>query len=377
MRNDLDFRVLGPVRVLRGQKSLPIGGVKRRSLLALLIAGRNRVVSVSTIADGVWEDNPPPSVTSSIQVSISGLRTALGDRDAPAAASLIETAPPGYRLRIESEQCDVGRFHNQRIVAMREQAAGRLESAAGLFRAALGQWSGRAYDDLLGMRFADDLAVELEEQRQATMESRVEVDLALGRHRELVSELGALTADYPLRESLWAHYMVALYRCGRQADALAAFRLLRKTLLEELGLEPSAEARKLEAAILAQADELDWQPPGRTPLPVAVTERETADIGTAQLRRQDGSTIPIGSTTLRIGRLQDNELVIEDPKISRHHAAIVPTRAGYLIADLHSANGTRVNQDQVLGDRLLASGDEITIGSAQFEFLMASDPSAP
>jgi DNA-binding SARP family transcriptional activator len=367
----LDFRVLGSVRVLRGPDLVPIGGVKRRCLLALLIAGRNRTVSVASIADAVWEDDPPPSVASSIQVSVSGLRAAL---DTGAGPQLIETVAPGYRLTIPSGSCDIDRFAQARDAATQERSAGRLTAAAELYRTALSEWSGRAYEDLAGIRFADELAVELAEQRLATVESRVEVDLALGRHRELVPELGALLAEEPLRESLWVHQMVALYRCGRQADALAAGRRLRTILADELGLEPSAAVRDLEAAILGQdprLNEPDLVPPQRQ---ASLTVRDRVDIGPAQLIGADGSSVTVDGCGLKIGRLADNELVIDEPKVSRHHATIVATRFGYLVTDLHSTNGTLVNGERVLGDRLLRDGDEIDVGSAHFRFLAAASP---
>lgn len=359
----LDFRVLGPVRVLRGAELVAIGGLKRRSLLALLIAGRNRPVSVASIADAVWEDDPPPSVASSIQVSVSALRTALGEEVSP-----IETVAPGYRLTVASGSCDLDRFGQARDAALRERQAGRLTAASELFQTALDEWSGRAYEDLAGIRFADELAVELGEERLATLEARVEVDLALGRHRELVPELSALLAEEPLRESLWVHSMVALYRCGRQADALAAGRRLRKILLEELGLEPSAAVRDLEAAILGQdprLNELSLIPPQR---PASMTVRDRVDIGPAQLVRDNGPSVTVDGCGLKIGRLADNELVLDEPKVSRHHATIVATRFGYLMTDLRSTNGTLVNGERLLGDRLLRDGDEIDVGSAHFRF---------
>lgn len=155
----LDFRVLGPVQVLLADLPVLLGGVKRRSLLALLIENRNRVVSVNAIAEALWGDRPPSSVASSIQVAISGLRSALADSHLPPGSSIIETAAPGYRLRIEDIHCDVGRFHQLRDRASSEERGGRLVAASQCYQQALDEWSGSAYEDLHDFRFAADLAV--------------------------------------------------------------------------------------------------------------------------------------------------------------------------------------------------------------------------
>ncbi|MEP7055314.1 MAG: BTAD domain-containing putative transcriptional regulator [Actinomycetota bacterium] len=368
MTGRFDFRVLGPVRVLCDGVEIPLGGSKRRSLLALLIANRNRVVSVSSIADALWGDDPPPSVASSIQVAVSGLRAALAGADETSARTFIETAPPGYRLVVDDSACDIGRFKQLRELAIRSQQSGRLAAAATAYCEALDEWSGAAYEDLLDLRFAAELAVALDEQRLATIEARIEVDLAAGKHRELVGELATLTSQYPLRESLWTAYMTALFRCGRQADALAAFRLLRTTLMDELGLDPSVGARELERAILAQDPALAWKVAGPDQPAPALTQREAVEVAPAHLRDQNGSCTPIDGSGLQIGRLADNSLVIDDPKVSRYHASIVATSAGYVITDLHSTNGTRLDGVLVVGPELLHDGNRIAIGTAEYEF---------
>ncbi len=363
----LDFRVLGPVQVLRGGAAVPLGGLKRRSVLALLIANRNRVVSVNTIADALWEERPPPSVTSSIQVAISGLRSTLAGSESERSGAIIETASPGYRLRIEDDQCDIARFRRGRELALTEQRAGRLVTASQFYRQALDEWSGSAYEDLRNSRFAADLAFSLDEERLATRESLIEVELALGRHRDLVGELAKLTADYPLRESMWTNYMTALFRCNRQADALAAYRLLRHTLMEQLGLEPSAGARQLEQAVLAQDPALAWSP---TPAHAAATLLASSgpeELAPAHLRDQHGRCTPIGRAGLKIGRMADNTLSIEDPKVSRYHATIAATAAHYMITD-HSVNGTRLNGALLTRSEVLTDGSRIEIGDARFEF---------
>lgn len=371
MSNAFDIRVLGPVRVLRGCDEIALGGVKRRSLFALLVSNRNRVVSVASIADALWEDEPPPSVASSIQVAVSGLRSVL---TAPAATvgPVIETAPPGYRLVVDDTTCDIGRFRAQRAMGKSAHAAGRLDEAADAYRRAVDEWSGAAYEDLREMRFASALAVALEEERLATIEARIDVELAAGKHRDLVGELATLTSEHPLRESLWTAYMTALFRCDRQADALAAYRRLRTTLMDELGLDPSPAARHLEAAILAQDDSLAWnEPPRAAPVSSPLTVREVVDTAPAYLRADDGTSTPIDGSGLQIGRLGDNGLVVDDPKVSRYHAVIVATTTSFVLTDLHSTNGTRLNGELVAGSRALSDGDEIAIGPARLRFVAA------
>ncbi|MEO6713428.1 MAG: BTAD domain-containing putative transcriptional regulator [Mycobacteriales bacterium] len=367
MSDRLDFRVLGPVRVLLDGREVALGGSKRRSLLALLVANRNRVVSVSSIADALWEDEPPPSVSSSIQVAVSGLRAALAAASVGTRA-LIDTAPPGYRLTVEESSCDLGRFRQLRAQARTAHSAGRLDDAADAYRLALDQWSGGAFEDLRDLRFACELAVALDEERLATVEARIEVELAAGKHRDLVGELSTLTAENPLRESLWTAYMTALFRCDRQADALAAYRVLRATLMDELGLDPSPAARTLESAVLAQDPSLAWTPPQAVQPQPLLTIREPVEIAPAQLRGEDGACYPVDGSGLQIGRLSDNGLVIDNPKVSRHHACIVATVNSYVLSDLHSTNGTKLNGELIAMPHALGDGDEIRIGDALFVF---------
>ncbi len=357
----LDFRALGSVAVLRDGQPLALGGVKRRALLAVLMAAPNRVVSTAAIVDAVWEDEPPASVGSAIQVSVSALRGLLG-------AEIIQTVPPGYRLVLATDQSDVQRFRSLSQQHAQARVRGDYRLAADLAHQALAEWSGRAYQDLAGLHFADDLAARLEEERLATLASRVELDLMLGRHAELVSELAALTAEHSLAESLWGHYMVALYRCGRQADALAAYRRLRETLLDELGLDPSASLRALEAAVLAQDPQLEWRPLAASEL--ALTQRDPLK-GVAWVTPEEGVPVVVPTSGLRIGRDPTNDIVVEHPRVSRRHATVVAGPGGYLVVDLHSTNGTRLNGDLVVGEHALADGDRITVGESTLLFSCA------
>jgi DNA-binding SARP family transcriptional activator len=356
----LVFHLLGPLTVVRDGAVLPLGGLKRRALLAVLVANRNRPVSVSAIIDAVWDDAPPPSGNASVQVAISGLRDLLGDR---AEARILRTVAPGYQLTVPDADVDLARFRMHRDGATKAVTAGRLGEAGALFRAALDEWSGRALEDLRGLRFADELAVSLEEERLAALQARLDVDLRLGAHREVVGELATLTSDYPLHEAFWAQYMLALYRCGRQADALAAYRSVRAHLLDELGLEPSPNLRHLEAAMLAQSPLLTLSQPQ-----VDETLREDVVLPPAGLLLEDGTQVPVTATGLRIGRMPGSAIVLDDPKASRNHAVVAASATGYVITDLHSTNGTRLGGEVVAGTRRLRDGDVIEIGSRRLVF---------
>jgi DNA-binding SARP family transcriptional activator len=243
----MDFRLLGPLEVVSERdQPLALGGVKQRSLLAVLLLEANQLVSTDRLIDQLWGAAPPATAAKSIQVYVSRLRKALGDQR-------LVTHPPGYVLRVEPSELDLARF---------EQLAGEArraapESAARKLREALAIWRGPALADLAYESFAQVEVARLEEMRLAVLEQRIEVDLALGRHAELVGELEALVTRHPLRERLRCQLMLALYRSSRQAEALDAYRAARCELSEELGLEPSEELKRLEQAILRQDRGLD------------------------------------------------------------------------------------------------------------------------
>jgi DNA-binding SARP family transcriptional activator len=239
-----EFRILGPLAVVAADgEELPVVGQKARAVLTLLILRANEVVSTEFLVDALWGEQPPRTATTSLQNSISALRKLLG-------ADVLVTRPPGYVLSVESDAVDALRF--ERLVA----AARELEPAerAAQLRAALELWRGDPLPDLA--LSAEPLAGEvrrLEELRLAALEERIDADLALDRHPELVAELEALVARNPLRERLRAQLMLALYHSGRQADALRVYQDARRELVDELGLDPSPQLQELHAQILRQA----------------------------------------------------------------------------------------------------------------------------
>jgi DNA-binding SARP family transcriptional activator/class 3 adenylate cyclase len=242
----LEFGLLGPLEVLDEEKRpLPLGGQKQRAVLALLLLERGRVVPTDRLVDRLWGEEPPPTATTSLQNTISRLRKLLG-------ADRLVTKPPGYAVRLESQELDLARF--ERIVAAARELPPEPRAAA--LREALALWRGPPLADFQYESFALGEAARLEELHSSVLEDRIDADLEAGRHSELVGELESLVSKYPLRERLRGHLMLALYRCGRQAEALQAYQEARRVLVEELGIEPSARLQELERAILRQEDAL-------------------------------------------------------------------------------------------------------------------------
>jgi len=234
----MEFRILGPLEVREAGRVLRLGGSKQRALLASLLLHANEVVSRDRLSDELWGTSPPNTAPTALQVYVSQLRKALG-RD------LILTQPPGYLIRVSDGELDLHRFERLVATAQAEEPV----QAARLLREGLALWRGAPLAEL-GDSFARAERARLEEQRLAALEQRIEAELALGRHAELVPELEGLVLEQPLRERLRGQLMLALYRCGRQADALEVYRSGRRLLAEELGLKPDDELQRLERAIL-------------------------------------------------------------------------------------------------------------------------------
>jgi DNA-binding SARP family transcriptional activator len=241
----MEFRVLGPLEVREGALPLAVGRGKERALLAFLLLQANAVVSTDRLIDVLWGENPPPTAQTALQVYVSKLRKRLGP-------TRIVTRAPGYVLELEAEELDLHRFERLSSAGASALAAGDPEGAAAMLREALSLWRSPPLADLAYEAFVQPEALRLEELRVAALEQRIEADLALGRHTQVVGELESLVAQHPLRERLRGQLMLALYRSGRQADALQAYQAARRALVDELGLEPGAPLQELERAILRQ-----------------------------------------------------------------------------------------------------------------------------
>jgi peptide/nickel transport system substrate-binding protein len=273
----MDYRILGPLEVLSGDRELELGGEKQRSLLAILLLHANEPVPVDTLLDGVWGEQLPPTAHKTLQGYISRLRKTLANGDDRAdgggSSSVLLTRGRGYLLRVEASELDLDRFRS--LVEQGREALARQDpdQAATLLREALVLWRGPVLADLSYEAFAQPAIAQFEELRLAAVEERIEADLALGRERDLVGELSALVERNPLRERLRIQLMLALYRCGRQAEALDVFQEYRRGLAQEIGLDPSARLRDLESAILARDPSLERHP-GQS-APAAVTARSS------------------------------------------------------------------------------------------------------
>ncbi|MET8774119.1 BTAD domain-containing putative transcriptional regulator [Nocardia sp. NPDC050713] len=366
----LDVRVLGPVRLLVGGEPVAVGGPKPRALLAALTVNRRRAVASAALADMVWNEDPPDSYAASLQVFVSNIRKALRNSGVD-PAQVLRTESSGYRLEISEEACDIGRFEATRDAAAKAAGVGDHAAAAQLFGNALREWSGRALSDLAGLQFADGFATAMDEERLLAVSARIDAEIVCGRASSVISELVSITNEHPLREPLWGQLITALYLSGRQADALDACRRVRTVLADELGIDPGPALVELEQRVLRQ-EPLNTMEFKRTErMAAAMTETVTElprSVRSGQLRMPDGRVQPIALGGMRIGRMTDNDLVLDDPKASRYHAHIMPSRAGLLIKDLHSANGVYINEEAIESGALLADGDVIRIGATILTF---------
>ena len=244
------FRILGPLEVVDPSGApVRLGGPRQRAVLAILLLSANRVVSIDRLADDLYGGEPPATAVTQVQRQISDLRKLLG----PA----IETRPPGYLVRAGLQTLDLSRFERLAEDAGTALAHGAPERAAACLREALALWRGPPLADLAYEPFAAVPIARLEELRLACVEQRIEAELGLGEHRRLVAELEELVREHPTHERFTAQLMTALYRSGRQDDALAAYRSLRRALVEDFGIEPTPELSRLEQAVLSQDPSLD------------------------------------------------------------------------------------------------------------------------
>jgi DNA-binding SARP family transcriptional activator len=315
----LEFRILGPLEAVAGGRPLPLGGQKQRALLALLLLEGGRVVSSDRLLDALWAGDPPATATASLQNFVSQLRKTLG-------AEAIETRPPGYRIRLEDAALDLA--HVRRLVD--EARASDPPRRARLLEEALALWRGEPLAELAYEPFAQPEIARLTELRLTLLEERAETELALGRHAELVEELERLVRQHPLRERLRGQLMLALYRSGRQADALAAYREGRQALVAELGIEPSPLLQRLHASILRQE-----QPPaagGTTP-----AREHFEEVADALLSGKVTVVVAADAEPLATELARHFGLDVERPELSRISQAVATLNgSGPLYDTLHA-----------------------------------------
>ena len=278
MESRMQFRILGPLEVDDDGRRLPLRGPRQRALLASLLLRAGEIVPEDRLLDEVWHGDPPPSGGAALRVRISQLRKALAATGSPPP---LATRSPGYVLEVDHGQVDALRFERLLGQGRAALADGDPTGAAATLREALELWRGPALAEFADEPFAAAESARLDELRIQAVEERVKAELSLGRHRELAAELEGLVAEHPFRERLLGQLMLALYRSGRQAEALAAYREARSVYVDELGIEPTRRLQDLEQRILRQDASLDAPAPAQRgrPSPAAPAgERKLATI---------------------------------------------------------------------------------------------------
>jgi DNA-binding SARP family transcriptional activator len=364
-REVAEFRILGPLEVLAGSRRLELGGTRQQVVLAMLLLNANGMVSVDRLEEAVYGEEPPPTARTQAMIAISALRRLLAAHGADAT---ISRRAQGYALQTGEERLDALRFGALVAAAQAARDAGNLGGAAAHYRDALRLWRGPAFDgiDSLLVRAG---ATQLDEQRMAAIEDRLELELELGRHHELIGELVGLAEQFPLRDRLHGQLMLALHRSGRTAEALQAYHHVRRMMIDELGIEPGGELQRLQHAILASDPALD--PPSAGPVTLSqvaphVPRLLPADIGDFTDRTEQVSQIRQYMTPAAgdSAELAVPVVVITGTggvgktSLALHAAHGLAARFadGQLFADLHGATAQPAGPAQVLERFLRALG---------------------
>lgn len=367
----VDFRVLGPLRVLRDGADVDLRGDKPRAVLALLLIRRNRFVPTAVFAEEVW-GRGVTDVQANLQVVISNVRRTLGPPpDATATGDgrrYIRTASAGYSISFSDEQYDLERFRRLRAEGNEARSARRAAEAARAYAGALAQWSGeRGLEDLSGLAFADAFAQTMEQELLSVLQARIDADLVSQRHQELLGELHTLTRRYPLNDILRGQLIVALTRSGRSVDAAEEYHRFREQYEREMDSNVPEPLRRIWGSVSRHEEVPDHY--GSSP---SSTEdgRTLVDDGLARLRgelvHRNGTRNEVAGR-VTVGRV-GCDLVLPDAKVSKRHAVISPTPDGFVINDLQSTNGTFVNGDPVVLPHLLEHLDRIRLGDTELTF---------
>ena len=367
----VQFGVLGPLQLIVGGELVPLGTPKQRAVLALLVVNANRPVDIDTLIGAAWNHRPPSGARATLHAYISNVRRLMAsvgiDR------TLLASAAPGYRLSITQDQYDLGRFRTAKDAGVHAAAAAEFEQASRYMSDALAQWRGPFLADLREFQFVETLATAFDEEKVLAHTAHVEAEIACGRPNAVIIELEALIAEHAYREPLWAQLITAYYLAGRQSDALDAYLRLKGGLAEDLGIDPGPQLRQLYEQILRQ-EPVDVRKAAQAHAEdTIVSAVALKGSGTAirrpvaaALRGADGQRYGLAGTATRIGRSSDNDIVLSDVKVSRHHAVITDNGATFVITDLGSANGVRVRGQRINPSAELCEGDPIRIGDQEF-----------
>jgi DNA-binding SARP family transcriptional activator/tetratricopeptide (TPR) repeat protein len=365
----MQFKILGTLEVTAGSERVVLGGPRQQVVLATLLLGANQVVTPHRLLSAVYGESPPPTGKSQLHISISSLRRSFARH---ASTTIIKTGPRGYMIELDEASLDSERFTRLVAAARTARAASLADQATTSYREAMGLWRGPALDGI-DSELIRAVASQLDEHRVRVIEECIHLELALGRHRELVGELTELVKEHPLRECMRAHLMLALYRCDRAAEALQVYRQTRETMISELGIEPSDRLRQLERAILL-SDPVLAPPASSTAIQTERTRMPVprllpADIGDfigraeqiGQVHEHLGSTAAARETTTAVpvvvitgkGGTGKTRLAVH---VSHQLAPYFPD--GQLFADLHGASPHQVGPVHVLERFLRALGLE-------------------
>jgi SARP family transcriptional regulator, regulator of embCAB operon len=372
----LGLDLLGPLEMSVDGALVPLGTPKQRAVLAMLVINRNRPVAVESLITGIWAGEPPSGARAGIHSYVSNLRKLLFGAGVD-PGTVLAAAPPGYRLSIPDGACDLGRFIAEKAAGVHAAAAGRFDQASRNLSAALAEWRGPVLEDLRDFQFVDSFAAALVEDKILTHTAKAEAEIACGRASAVITELEALTAEHPYREPLWAQLITAYYLADRQSDALAAYRRVKTTLAEDLGIEPVQTLSDLNEQILRQ-EPLDVKEAAKTTAAGTVTVIDQRSSASGQkpfayLHSASGRSYRLQATATQIGRLDDNDIVLDGANVSRHHAVIVDTGTSYIIKDLLSSNGVHVQHQRIRSAAALRDGDHIRICDHEFTFQIADN----
>lgn len=372
----LEFGVLGPLEMTIGGTLVPLGTPKQRAVLAMLVINRNRPVGVDALITALWDEWPPSGARASIHSYVSNLRKLVSGAGVDPRL-VLAAAPPGYRLTIPENTCDLGRFIAEKTAGVHDAAAGRFEQASQHLSAALNEWRGPVLDDLRDFPFVADFATALVEDKISAHTAKAEAEIACNRASAVIAELEPLTIEHPYREPLWAQLITAYYLTDRQSDALNAYRRVKDTLAEDLGIDPGPTLRTLYERILRQ-EPLDAKQNAKVTAVGTVTVLDKRTMAAAQKvvaylhDVNSGLDYPLRSAATRIGRLSDNDIVLDSANISRHHAVIVDTGTNYIINDLRSSNGVHVRHQRIRAAAPISDGDNIRICDYEFTFQISA-----
>jgi DNA-binding SARP family transcriptional activator len=370
----MEFRILGPLTVWHEGVEVSLGGRKPRALLASLLLHANEVVPADRLIDELWGEDSPQDAATALRVNVSRLRKALPQ-------DVVTTRPPGYIVRAELDALDRHRFERLVDEGRCLLARGLAAHASDRLRDALSLWTGPALADFTYESFAQAAIARLEEIRLAAIELRIDADLALGRHDELVGELEALVAEHPLRERLRRCLMTALYRSGRQAEALDVYRNARRVLVHGLGIEPSPALHELERAILRQDPSLDLEAPTPTRVPgvaersilVATTNKTHVDglLAVAEPLVQHPPRVVILATLVPgVAELRAESARLEEHR-SVHEARGVVARAAWFTSTAPGKDLARLATELDVELLFADAADELLVGGVPDEELTA------